>query len=533
MFRPVGHVRRGPRFGSSWCIEAAATAAVHVAHGAEVERGGVHERVAGALRGFGRGDRPVQLALDGLPAQLDHLIEGLGGCQILVIGIERGGVRLDKRVDLAAHARVERVEAAAVNILAYELLQIGVVLAVICLVLHQGIKEGRAGERVVDGIVHNTGSVIAAPHAAEGEVIIPRDEVQLSAGFIEVIVVRHGAGQAVFVDGEDVDGHIAEQVVDVHIIFQGITFRNVFESSDHALVVGLCGVGDLAVPDGLVAVQLIVCIIEVRAASAHGEATFAAAKAEIVRRAFSGGGRFLFRRRGIPIRQGHVAEIQITEIHIIGLEITAGFSPAADVHAVRLIELAVLHAVIAEQEAILHGLERKIDAPVFAIDGEFGVIVEGGVRAEVLVHIVDQRLFHIGGVGIVVVQDELIQTDAGLAVHVVVKLQLEAVAVGGGVIGDGGQAGVALGADDLRQKGVVFDFQNDIAGRVRGDDIWEGAVQKLSLKQARADVGIEGHADVPGGIDIRLAHVGHQHARAQLLRLHFAAQLPDQRLRMV
>lgn len=33
------------------------------------------------------------------------------------------------------------------------------------------------------------------------------------------------------------DGHIAEQVVDVHIIFQGITFRNVFESSDHALVV--------------------------------------------------------------------------------------------------------------------------------------------------------------------------------------------------------------------------------------------------------------------------------------------------------
>ena len=161
MFRPVGHVRRGPRFGSSWCIEAAATAAVHIAHGAEVQRGGVHERVAGALRGFGRGDRPVQLALDGLPAQLDHLIEGLGGCQILVIGIERGGVRLDKRVDLAAHARVERVEAVAVNILAYELLQIGVVLAVICLVLHQGIKEGRAGERVVDGIVHNAGGVMS------------------------------------------------------------------------------------------------------------------------------------------------------------------------------------------------------------------------------------------------------------------------------------------------------------------------------------------------------------------------------------
>ena len=342
----------------------------------------------------------------------------------------------------------------------------------------------------------------------------------------------HHAGQAILVDGEDVDGHIAEQVVDVHIGFKISTLGDVFECSDHALVVGLCGICDLAVPDGLVAVQLIVCIIEVRAASAHGEAAFAAAKAEIVRRTFSGGGRFLFRRRGIPIRRDHVAEIQITEIHIVGIEVTEIFS-AADVHAVRLIELAVLHAVIAEQEAVLHGLERKIDAPVFAIDGDFGIIVKGGICAEILVHIVDQRLFHVGGVGIVVVQDELIQTEAGLAVHIVVKFQLEAVAVGRGVTGDGGQTGVALGADDLRQKGVVFDFQNDIAGRVRGDDIWEGAVQKLSLKQARADVGIEGHADVPGGIDIRLAHVGHQHARAQPLRLHFAAQLPDKRLRMV
>ena len=155
----------------------------------------------------------------------------------------------------------------------------------------------------------------------------------------------------------------------------------------------------------------------------------------------------MFRRRGIPIRRGHAAKIQVTEI----------FS-AADVHAVRLIELAVLHAVIAEQEAVLHGLERKIDAPVFAIDGEFGVIVERGVCAEVLVHVVDQRLFHVGGVGIVVVQDELIQTEAGLAVHIVVKFQLEAVAVGRGVIGDGGQAGVALGADGDAVKGRTIDL---------------------------------------------------------------------------
>ena len=158
---------------------------------------------------------------------------------------------------------------------------------------------------------------------------------------------------------------------------------------------------------------------------------------------------------------GHIAEqvveIQITEIYIVGIEVTEIFS-AADVHAVRLIELAVLHAVIAEQEAVLHGLEREIDAPVFAIDGEFGIIVERCVRAEILVHVVDQRLFHVGGIGIVVVQDELIQTEAGLAVHVVVKLQLEAVAVGRGVTGDGGQAGVALGADGDAVKGRTVDL---------------------------------------------------------------------------
>ena len=78
------------------------------------------------------------------------------------------------------------------------------------LVLHQSVEEVCAGERIVDGIVHNAGSVITASHAAEGEVVVPGDQVQLSSGLIEVIVVRHRAGQAVLVDGEHMDCHIAE-----------------------------------------------------------------------------------------------------------------------------------------------------------------------------------------------------------------------------------------------------------------------------------------------------------------------------------
>jgi len=45
------------------------------------------------------------------------LIEGIGCCQIFVIGIKRGGVGLYKLVDLAADPLIESVKSAAINIL--------------------------------------------------------------------------------------------------------------------------------------------------------------------------------------------------------------------------------------------------------------------------------------------------------------------------------------------------------------------------------------------------------------------------------
>ena len=115
-------------------------------------------------------------------------------------------------------------------------------------------------------------------------------------------------------------------------------------------------------------------------------------------------------------------------------------------------------AVIAEHKAVLHRLQREINTPILAIDGDFGVIVEGGVRTEILVHIVDQRFFHVGGVGVIIVQDQFIQTEAALPVYIMVKFQLEAVAVCGGVAGNGGQTGIAFGSNGDTVKGRAVDL---------------------------------------------------------------------------
>jgi len=159
---------------------------------------------------------------------------------------------------------------------------------VVCLILHQRIEEVCTRERIVDGVVDNTGGVTAAAHAAKRQIIVPWDQIQFPSGFIEIIVVRHHAGQAVLIDRKYMNGHIAEQIINVHIGFEIIALRDIFERSNHALVVSLCGFCDLAIPDGLVAVQFIIRVVEIRAASAHGEAAPAACKIEIHRRAFPG-----------------------------------------------------------------------------------------------------------------------------------------------------------------------------------------------------------------------------------------------------
>ena len=183
------------------------------------------------------------------------------------------------------------------------------------------------------------------------------------------------------------DRHVAQEIVDVHVRLQVVPLRNVFQGLDHPLVVGLVRLGDLPVPDRLIAVQVIVGVVEVCAAAVP---VHAARRLGGSLRTLAGFGVFcgvcLVRR----VRWSPVAEVFLRALrHPIRpvLEILA-----AHVHALRLIKFSALRAVVAELEAVLHALQGQVNAPIFPVDGNFGVVIEGGVRAEVLVHVIDQRL---------------------------------------------------------------------------------------------------------------------------------------------
>ena len=186
------------------------------------------------------------------------------------------------------------------------------------------------------------------------------------------------------------DRHVAQEVVDVHVSLQVVPLRNVFQGLDHPLVVGLVRLGDLPVPDRLIAVQVIVGVVEVCAAAVP---VHAARLLGVALRTLAGFGVFC----GVCgiclvrcVRWSPVGEVFLRAFRhpirpVLGL-------PAAHVHAFRLIEFPALRAVVAELKAVLHALQGQVNAPVLAVDGNFGVVIEGGVRAEVLVHVIDQRL---------------------------------------------------------------------------------------------------------------------------------------------
>ena len=321
----------------------------------------------------------------------------------------------------------------------------------VLVVRHQRVEKISGGKGVVDGRVDHAGRV-AAVHAAEGQVIVPRDQVQRALRLIEVVVVRHGAAEAVLVDREDVHSHVQKQVVDIHDLLEVLARGDALERGHHPLMILLARVGDFAFPDGRVAVQIVVRIVQVGPAGAHArEAAPPGREIRLARlavpvRGLAKIGRAV-RRKDTRVRHAFAVEILhirqvigVKTVHIrqiIRRKATVSTRLAAYIHALGLVELAVIHAVIAQQEALLHRLERQVQAPVLAVDRDAGVIVQRRVRAQEGEHVVDQRFLHAGRVGVVVVQDQLVQAIAGLAVHIMVELQLETVAVGIRVAGDG------------------------------------------------------------------------------------------------
>ena len=151
------------------------------------------------------------------------------------------------------------------------------------------------------------------------------------------------------------DRHVAQEVVDVHVSLHVVPRRNVFQGLDHPLVVGLVRLGDFPVPDRLIAVQVIVGVVEVCAAAVPVHAA---------RLLGVFCGVCLVRR----VRCSPVAEV----FAVLGplrhpIRPVLGL-PAAHVHALRLIKLPALRAVVAELEAVLHALQGQVNAPIFPVE---------------------------------------------------------------------------------------------------------------------------------------------------------------------
>ena len=81
-----------------------------------------------------------------------------------------------------------------------------------------------AGDRRVDGIVDQGGSVRAADKAAEGQIIVPRDHGKHTVLLVEVVVVDHGAGVAVEVTDKVMGHKVPDDRFDVYGIFQVFPF---------------------------------------------------------------------------------------------------------------------------------------------------------------------------------------------------------------------------------------------------------------------------------------------------------------------
>ena len=85
--------------------------------------------------------------------------------------------------------------------------------------------------------------------------------------------MRHIARKRVQIDDKGLHSHIFTHEVDVHA--RQVALADFLECLDDALVVCVIGVGDLALPDGLVAVEVIVDIVEIGAAARHAAHTAA------------------------------------------------------------------------------------------------------------------------------------------------------------------------------------------------------------------------------------------------------------------
>ena len=137
--------------------------------------------------------------------------------------------------------------------------------------------------------------------------------------------------------------------------------------------------------------------------------------------------------------------IVILDAELLKVEIPSVAAPAAEAHAVGLVQLAGGH-VVALHEAILYTFHRQVQSPGLPVDGDLHIAAQRGWNAGPVHQRIGQVILHHGGVVDQIVQAQLVQAVIGFPLHILVKFDLEGIllAAHGSHRGKGC---VSLGAD--------------------------------------------------------------------------------------
>ncbi len=141
-----------------------------------------------------------------------------------------------------------------------------------------------------------------------------------------------------------------------------------------------------------------------------------------------------------------LSELFAEGIHV---EIASVSSTAAEGKAVGLVQLAVVVSVVALEEAVLYCFYRQIKSPRFAVYVDLRKAAQRRGDAHLVHERVGEIVLHEGLILNEVVQAELIQSVIRSAGLILVKLDLEAVAV------------ISVGCDG-RKRGVSLGTQSDV-----------------------------------------------------------------------
>ena len=293
------------------------------------------------------------------------------------------------------------------------MIQLGIFLAAENPVNHRPVASGHRQGRI-NIVIYSAGCVVAL-ESTKGQIVVPGDHRKLSVILVKIVVVDHGTGIAIPINHKVVNHKIADYRFRIHSTFLALT--QILQGRNQP---GLIRSGDIGLgtaEDGGIAVGVIVDILQLGFPGAHTTGYHTAhlrgIEPALLSSTGAGIGRclstLLFPGTGLPghhtahlgrikaFRHGghfrriaahawphsatrHTGHCAAGRIFTVGrshkifkIKILAVAPAATHIHAVRLVQIAVVIAVIALQEAFFYCLHCQIQPPALAIDGDIHI----------------------------------------------------------------------------------------------------------------------------------------------------------------